>query len=194
MNAAITGETVMNKMLPRPLLAACLLAFALPAGADNATPHCDALDRNGNDAIQVNSDVDFENGDLVFREDGNVQMVITSEHALYIDGDRIELDARGQELVGQYHGIVEDVVEDALDLASDAASLGVSAAVEALAMVFSGADDMADFEERIEADAREIEAQADAMCAQLLDIEDIESELNDIVPGFQPRLFARHFE
>lgn len=178
---------------PGIFLAALGLAMtAAPAFAHDpdSTPNCDALDASTADHIEIDNDMDFENGELIFREDGEVYMVITEDRELFIDGDSIELDARGKELVGRYYDAVDDVVEDALDIAGEAAGLGVSAAIQALAAVFSG-EDMDEFEQRIEEEASEIEARADSMCAHLRTIQDIELELERLVPEFEPRMFVQ---
>lgn len=168
--------------------------LVLPAQAlahDPDTPNCNALDAGTDDHIQIDRDMDFDNGELVFRRDGDDHVVITEDRELFIDGERIELNDRGRELVGQYYDTVEDVFDEAMDIAGDAAGLGVSAALQALAAVFSGEDEMEAFEARIEEKAREFERQADAMCARLRVIEDIEIELQEIVPAFEPQMFVQ---
>ncbi len=178
----------MNK-LAKMLLTLGLLSLAAPSFADN-TPNCDALDSRAGNNINIDTDLDFNKGDLVFTEDGVQRMVITEERELFLDGERIELDARGKELVNDYYLTFEDFIDDVTDLAGDAAGLGVSAAIEAIALVFSGEDGMDDFEQRVEARARDIEDQADRMCVRLQRIEGIELEMQAVVPGFEPMLFA----
>lgn len=175
--------------LAKVFLACGLLSLPALSGADN-TPHCDALDARTDGNIHVDTDLDFDNGDLVFTEDGVRRMVITEDRELFLDGERIELDARGQELVDDYYLTFEDFIDDVTDLAGDAAGLGVSAAIEAVALVFAGQDGMDDFEARVEKRARDIEDQADRMCLRLRRIEGIELEMQSVVPGFEPMLFA----
>lgn len=183
----------MNRQTKILLAALSLLsapALATAHDPDSATPNCDALERSHGNHVEIDNDLDFENGELIFRENGEIYMVITEDDELFIDGERIELDARGQELVGRYYDTVDDFVEDAMDIAGDAAGLGISAAIQALAAVFSG-QDMDDFEQRIEEEAREIEASADSMCKRLHALREIETELQRAVPEFEPRMFAQ---
>lgn len=178
----------MNKLV-KILLACGLLSFSASSFADN-TPNCDALDGRADDGIHIDTDLDFDDGDLVFTEDGARRMVITEDRELFLDGKQIELDARGQELVDDYYLTFEDFIGDVTDLAGDAAGLGVSAAIEAVALAFAGQDGMDDFEARMEERARDIEDQADRMCQRLRRIEGIELEMQSVVPGFEPMLFA----
>lgn len=183
----------MNRLLVNFPLALCLLsapALVMAHDPDSSnTPNCDALDRNYGDHIEIDSDVDFEKGELIFRENGDVYMIITEDDELFIKGERIELDARGRELVGKYYDTVDDVVDDAMDIAGEAADLGISAAIQALALIFSDEKEREEFEARIEEEAQEIEAMADSMCSHLRVIEDIEIELQRIVPEFEPRMY-----
>lgn len=184
----------MNRRLVNFPLALCFLsapALVMAHDPDSDTPNCDALEHNYGDHVEFNNDMDFEKGELIFRENGDVYMVITENDELFINGEGIELDARGQELVGKYYDTVDDVVDDAMDIAGEAADLGISAAVQALALIFSDEKEREEFEARIEEEAKEIEAMADSMCSHLRVIEDIEVELQRIVPEFEPRVFKQ---
>lgn len=165
--------------------------LALPALAHD-TPNCDALDRShgdNHDGFESDPDIDFENGNVIFRRNGENIMMITEERELYLHGERVALDARGRELTDQYYLALEQFTDDVLDLAGDAAGLGISAAVEALAAVFTGSEETEAFEKRIEARARDVEKQADKMCVGLQGILRIEQEMQTMIPGFQPVMF-----
>jgi hypothetical protein len=186
----MNGEHAMHK-LAKIIVTCGLLSLPAISFADN-TPNCDALDGRTDNNINIDTDLDFNDGDLVFTEDGVRRMVITEDRELFLDGERIELDARGQKLVDDYYLTFEDFIDDVTDLAGDAAGLGVSAAIEAVALVFNGEGAMGDFEARMEAKARDIEDQADRMCTRLRRIEGIELEMQSAVPGFEPLLFANN--
>ena len=169
-------------------LLATMLAVA-PAAAHD-TPNCDALEDGLGMRTGINSNLDFDGGDLSFRDNGEVVMLITAERELYLHGKRVELDARGQKLVDRYYDTVDRFVDDAIDLAGDAAGLGVSAAMEALSAIFAGNDERDRVEKRIEERARRIEKQADIMCERIYLIEGIEQEMQEVVPGFEPVMFT----
>lgn len=179
----------MKKLLKIALLG-CGLAIPALSFADN-TPNCDALDEFDSKDTHIDTDMDFNGGDIVFRTDGKVTMMITEDRELFLDGEQVELDARGQELVGEYYMVFEEFIDDVADIAGDAAGLGASAAIEAIAMIFQDDSAIEDFEARVEAKAGLIEARADDMCGRLRRIETIERELQQIVPGFEPHLFAQ---
>lgn len=163
---------------------------AAPVFAEGGTPKCDALEDGLGMRAGFDSNIDFNGEDLVFRDNGETFMIITEDRQLFLHGERVELDERGRELVDRYYVTVEAFVDDAVDLAGDAAGFGLSAAMEALAAVFRGEAELDATEKRIEARAREIEAQANSMCERFWELEGIEREMQDAIPGFEPVLFA----
>lgn len=177
----------MNTLARIALIAS--LAAATPAFG-HGTPTCDAIE----DGVGINAGIDtnleFYGDDLVFRDNGETLMRITEDRKLYLHGERVELDERGRELVDRYYETVERFTYDAMDLAGDAAGLGVSAAIEAIAAVFHGEAEMQAMEARVEARAREIEAKANDMCERFTALADVEREMQEVVPGFEPLLFA----
>lgn len=176
-------------ILSRTLLLAGALVVSTP-GLAHDMPTCDALEDGVGIHTGVDSNLDFVGDDLRFREDGETVMLITEERELYLHGERIELDARGKELVDLYYVTVESFVHDAMDLAGDAAGLGVSAAVEAIAAVFHGEEELEAMEKRIEERAQEIEQKANTMCERFLGLQAVEREMQDVVPGFEPMMFS----
>lgn len=179
----------MNNFIRTALLLGAMVA--LPAAAHD-TPRCDALEDGISMRAGIDANIDFDGDDIHFREDGKTVMLITAERDLFLHDKQVELDAEGKELVDRYYITVDRFVDDAVDLAGDAAGLGVSAAMGALAAVFSGEEGMQRFEERIEARARKIEEQADRMCERFGEIEGIEREMQERVPGFVPIMFVKH--
>lgn len=179
----------MNIFFRTSLLAAAIMA--MPAHAHD-TPRCDALEDGISMRAGIDTNIDFDGDDIRFHEDGETVMLITGERDLYLHGERIELDAEGRTLVDRYYVTVDQFVDDAVDLAGDAAGLGVSAAMGALAAAFSGDEGMQRFEDRIEARADEIRAQANVMCERFSALEGIEQEMQERVPGFVPVMFVEH--
>lgn len=179
----------MKNFIRTSLLAAAIVATPLYA---HETPRCDALEDGISMRAGIDTNIDFDGDDIRFHEDGKTVMLITSERELFLHDKQIELDAGGRELVDRYYVTVDQFVDDAVDLAGDAAGLGMSAAMGALAAIFKGEEGMQRFEERIEARARKIEAQADRMCERFSEIEGIEREMQERVPGFVPVMFVNH--
>ncbi|HEX6928679.1 MAG TPA: DUF2884 family protein [Gammaproteobacteria bacterium] len=166
------------------------LCVSPPLHADN-TPVCDALDARGHDStVDFSENFTFDDGDLILKRDGQTLLVITEDRDLYYAGRKLELTPRGRALANEYYVSMEAAVDEFLNLAGDAAGLGISAAVRAIAQVVTGGLDEDEFEREVEAEAREIEAQADLACSHLLEIERIEAEMVEEIPGFRPVMFG----
>lgn len=164
------------------------LLSSFPVQAHN-TPNCDALDGRGNNKLEIGPNFSIKRGNLTFKEDGKNRMLINANGELYLDGDRVALSPRGQELVSAYYAQAEMAMDEFAGLAADAASLGVSAASKAIFRLLTGSLDEKKFEQEVEAEARKIEARADLACTYLQEIERIELEMITEVPGFRPMMF-----
>ena len=136
-------------------------------------------------------------GDVIVRtrdaDEGRV--VITRDNELFVNGEKVALNASLQIKVEQYHGLVVRCMKDVKHLAIEGAKMGISGAaigVKAVAGVFHmilpkyGPDeferDMDIESAKIEAKAEKLEAKADLLDEMLDDIEEIHDTLRESVP------------
>ncbi|MDX1443306.1 MAG: DUF2884 family protein [Gammaproteobacteria bacterium] len=157
----------------------------------SSTPMCDRLDRETSH-VTLNGDFNFNDDEIVLRdEDDRELMVITEDRELFYKGEKLALSQEGQVLVNTYYETFSDAMNDFTDLAGDAAGIGVDTATTVLAALFSGDINEAELEAKIEAKAAKIEASADAACARLASLEQIELAMAEEIDGFEPVLFQR---
>lgn len=182
----------MNKVLSALVLVFTVSLLPLAQAAD--TPNCDSLDkRSDSRKLDINSSLRARNGELSFKEEGKVVMLITRSGDLHLDGDRVELTPRGRVLVTAYYENVDKALDEFASLGMDAAQLGISAAGTAIFRLLTGQLDEKEFEREVESRARKIAERADLACTYLQDIEHIEVEMVEEIPGFRPMMFAdRH--
>lgn len=103
---------------------------------------------------------------------------------LLIGGTPVVIDQAQRALLLDYRGHVVRMVETGMSLGVKGADLGMLAAGEALKGVFTGQAD--GFEQRIEAEATKIEAEALRLCDQMPAMLATQRQLADTLPEFKP--------
>ncbi|MFD0738060.1 hypothetical protein ACFQZQ_01985 [Lysobacter koreensis] len=103
---------------------------------------------------------------------------------LLVAGKPVPVDARQRALLLQYRGQLIDVIEVGMSLGVKGADLGMQAAGEAIKGIFSGDTD--NIEQRIEAQAHKIEAEALQLCGRLPAMLATQNELATALPAFAP--------
>jgi len=103
---------------------------------------------------------------------------------LLIGGEPVAVTPEQRALLLDYRGHVVNLVETGMTLGAKGADLGIQAAGEALKNVFTGGG--ADFEQRIEAEAAKIEAEALKLCDGLPAMLETQQQLAASLPEFRP--------
>lgn len=103
---------------------------------------------------------------------------------LLIDGKAVQVDAEQRALLLEYREHVLGIAEVGMVLGAKGADLGMHAAGEALKSVFTG--QTAEFEQRIEAEAAQLEAEAMRLCDRLPGMMTTQRELAEALPAFRP--------
>ncbi len=101
-----------------------------------------------------------------------------------IDGQAVSLDARQRQLVLDYRARLMDVIGAGMAVGAKGADLGMQAAGEAMKGIFSG--NMDQLEQRIEAEAKKLEADARLICQHLQPLLQAQGALAAGVPEFVP--------
>lgn len=109
---------------------------------------------------------------------------ITPAGELLIDGRKVAANAQQQALLKEYRGHVEKIALAGMDVGVAGADLGMKAATEAIGAVFSGNGDQV--EQRMEAEAKRIEAAAMTLCGYLPAMLDTQDRLAAAMPEFRP--------
>ncbi|MCF7751778.1 YggN family protein [Bacillus subtilis subsp. subtilis] len=109
---------------------------------------------------------------------------ITPQGELLINGKAVTTDASQRALLLDYRKQVEAVAGAGMDIGVAGANLGVKAAGEALKGIFSG--DTQGIEERVNAEASKIEAQAKQLCTLLPGMMAKQQALAAALPAFKP--------
>lgn len=206
-------ETRMKR--PSPLAPVLVLALCLPllaacqneAGNAASTPTAEAgtetapqtalgrtvakaLDearkdlREGNLSLNGNYDVRI-NGKRVQREAGNLPAAeITPAGDIIIAGRTVTTSDDTRALARTYREGIITVAETGMDLGVQGADLGMRAAGEAIGSLLRGNTE--DFEKRIEAEAKQLEASAIKLCDHLPDLLAAQQSLAVAVPEFAP--------
>lgn len=174
-------------VIPATLIAALLTALPVQA---HELPACTDLDERVSNNFDIGPNFLVSNGDLKFKEDGKVIMLVTQDGELHLNGQRIDLTPHAQKLVNAYYQQMDLAADEFSGMAGDAARLGISAAGTAIFRLLTGNMDAEEFEQQVEAKALQIEARANRACTHLQEIERIEMEMTAAIPGFQPVMFA----
>lgn len=109
---------------------------------------------------------------------------ISPDGDLLIGGQAVAVTPEQRALLLDYRGHVVKLVETGMTLGVKGADLGMQAAGEALKNVFTGGG--ADFEQRIEAEAAKIEAEALKLCDDLPAMLETQQQLAASLPEFRP--------
>lgn len=139
------------------------MGTALPATAAStpAPANCSSLDDSTYD---VDANIRMRDDDIVFERDHDEVARLTQDYRLIVDGDDVALDAEGRAAVVGYVETFDYLIDEATAIGLEGARLGTRAAAGAVRAMFASADDRADFEQDIEAQAAAIEARSEALC------------------------------
>ena len=116
--------------------------------------------------------------------DGGAKVEISPAGDLLIDGRKVAANAQQQALLKEYRGNIEQIALAGMDVGVAGADLGMKAATEAIGAVFSGKGDQV--EQRMEAEAKQIEAAALTLCGHLPAMLDTQTRLAAAMPEFRP--------
>lgn len=191
---------MIRPLLPIALAAALLTACsASPPPASNASSNPDApktaLGRTVENAMREarkelqTSNISLNDGIRIgpqrHRSDGNLPKAeITPTGDLLIEGRSIAIDPAQRALLLQYRGHVIALAETGMSLGVRGADLGMQAAGDAIGSIFSGNTDQV--EQRVEAEAAKLEAEARTLCARLAPMLSTQSALAASLPAFAP--------
>lgn len=188
-----------------PVVAACSADEPTPPASDEASTGArTALGRTIENALEearqematgnlgIGGDLDIHvGGTNISRSaprdaDGNLlpKAEISPDGDLLIGGETVAVTPQQRALLLDYRGHVVEVVETGMALGVKGADLGMQAAGEALKNVFTGGG--ADFEQRIEAEAAKIEAEALKLCDGLPAMLETQQQLAASLPEFRP--------
>lgn len=142
--------------------------------------------------ISVSGDMDIQVGGTSFNRDqprdadGNPlpKAEISPQGDLLIDGKTVSVTPEQRALLLDYRGHILDVVSTGMTLGAKGADLGMEAAGGAIKSIFTG--EMDAFEQRIEAQAAAIEAEALKICDRLPAMLDSQQALAASLPEFRP--------
>jgi len=123
-------------------------------------------------------------GNISISNDQSDKAEITPQGELLINGKTVTTTASQRALLLDYRKQVEAIAGAGMDIGVAGANLGVKAAGEALKGIFSG--DTNGIEERVNAEASKIEAQAKQLCTLLPGMMAKQQALAAAVPEFKP--------
>ena len=133
---------------------------------------------------------DFDDGSIIVthkeRGEPRSTVEITDSYELYIDDERISLDADQQDLVRDFHVRSVEIVDFAKVIGWEGAKIGIDGAklgakaVGCLFKLLLPGYDTDDFEDEIEYEAEKIEAKAERLEEKAEVIEDMADELEDL--------------
>jgi hypothetical protein len=137
---------------------------------------------NGFNVTGKNRSVVIDNGNDA--NDTRPKAEITPQGELLIDGRKVAANPQQQALLKEYRGNIEQIALAGMDVGVAGADLGMKAATEAIGAVFSGNSDQV--EQRMEAEAQQIEAAAMKLCGYLPTMLDTQTRLAAAMPEFRP--------
>lgn len=124
------------------------------------------------------------NGREIRRASDQPKAEITPQGDLLVEGKAVEIDAAQRRMLLDYRNHVILVAEAGMAMGIKGADLAGQAISETLAGLFSGNTDQ--IEQRIEAEAEKLEADAQQLCAQLPPMLDLQQRLSASLPAFKP--------
>lgn len=193
--------------LSLPLLGACQRSTTAPAAHTATTGTSDApqtaigqavdkgmrkareelengnLSLNGGIKVRVNT-----HGGSVFSQDEDHDLPkaeITPQGDLLIEGKPVSIDARQRAMLLDYRQQVIGIAEAGMALGTQGADLAGKALAEGVSSIFKGGS-RDDFEQRMGAEGKKIEAQARLLCNHLPPMLDAQQKLAAALPAFKP--------
>jgi DNA repair exonuclease SbcCD ATPase subunit len=133
-------------------------------------------------------DIDIDNDVIVFtcEYDHDLWVEITPDYDLYVNGERIQLNRRQQQMVTEYYDNFMEIIEQAkvigkegAKIGMEGAKIGLAAAGAALKMLACDYDSD-DLEEEISDDVEELEERAEELEEMAEELEDRADEFEDL--------------
>jgi predicted small lipoprotein YifL len=169
-------------------LAACGRSEPAPAPADgntaSAPPANTALGRKIQEAMAEASRKLAEENIRVGEESGKPKAQISPKGDFLVDGKAVPVDDTQRRLLLAHRANLIAVAQAGIAVGMQGADLGLEAATGALKSVFTGTSD--DFEQRMEARGKQIEAEAVKICQALPPLLASQQALAAALPAFQP--------
>ena len=136
--------------------------------------------------LDLNGDYDVRiHGTRLLRKAGDLPAAhIARDGQLVIAGNAIAMDDNARALARDYRDSVIAVAEAGMDIGVQGADLGMKAASDAIGSLFRGDTD--GVEQRIEAEAKRLEASALQLCDRLPELLTAQQSLAAAVPEFAP--------
>jgi len=139
--------------------------------------------RNENISISDGPNINI-NGREIRRSGDQPKAEITPQGDLLVEGKAVEIDAAQRKMLLDYRNHIILVAEAGMAMGIKGADLAGQAISETLAGLFSGNTDQ--IEQRIEAEAEKLEADAQRLCAQLPPMLALQQRLAGSLPAFRP--------
>lgn len=165
---------------------AILLAALLPLSAAASGPVCNKLGDRHDSNLDLN--IQMQRGELIVERKHAEYLRIDRSDRVFVDGKPLEVPVATRAKVEEYRLGFDKVRDEAWEIGKAGGRIGVSA-VTGLIGAFFSTKTMEEYEQEIEAKAEAIEARAEVLCSTVLDLERIETELVDGLPGF-PRVLT----
>ncbi|WP_372014280.1 YggN family protein [Pseudoxanthomonas sp. 10H] len=167
-------------------LAACGNNDPAPSGGDAATapPANTALGRKIQSAMAEASRKLATENIRVGDESANPRAEISPAGDLLVDGRPVAIDEAQRKLLLAHRANLVAIAQAGIAVGMQGADLGIEAATGALKSVFAG--DTGEFEKRMEARGKEIEVEAQKICARLPALLESQQALAAALPAFGP--------
>jgi hypothetical protein len=169
-------------------LAACGRSESAPVFADgntaSAPPANTALGRKIQEAMAEASRKLAKENIRVGEESGKPKAQISPAGDFLVDGKAVPVDDAQRKLLLAHRANLIAVAQAGIAVGMQGADLGLEAATGALKSVFTGTSD--DFEQRMEARGKQIEAEAAKICQALPPLLASQQALAAALPAFQP--------
>ena len=124
------------------------------------------------------------NGVLTLQSDGVPKATISANGDLTIDGKAVSLDAQKRALTTAYYKELDGITQAGIAIGKQGAQLAGKAVGEAMRGVLSGDTDQ--IGNKVEAEAKQIEAKAKQICTHLSGLRTAQDALAAQLPEFRP--------
>ena len=138
--------------------------------------------------LSINGDIDISiNGKRFGKSDGHLPKAeISPQGELLIEGKTVETSAAQRQQLLIYRNQVLGIADAGMAIGSQGADLAGKALGGVFGAIFGGEQGQKDFEARMEAEGKKIEAEALKLCAQLPPLLASQQALAASLPAFKP--------
>lgn len=138
--------------------------------------------------LSINGDIDINiNGKRVGKSDGHLPKAeISPQGDLLVDGKTVETTPAQRQQLLTYRNQVLGIADAGMAIGSQGADLAGKALGGVFGVIFGGEQAEKEFEARMEAEGRKIEAEALKLCAQLPPLLASQQALAASLPAFKP--------